>query len=193
MIDERFVFLAVTLNLYGGLNYLIDTIKGKVRPNKVTWFLWALAPFIAFVAEIKEGVGISSLMTFIIGFNPLLIFLASFINKKAEWKITKFDLVCGALSLVGLILWNLIRSGNIAILFVLIADGLAAIPTIIKSYKEPETENYRVYFWAGISGVITILTIKIWNFAHLAFPLYIVLISLILALLIKFKLGKKVS
>src|SRR5918992_4551489 len=30
----------------GALSYLIDTLKGKVQPNKVSWFVWALAPLI---------------------------------------------------------------------------------------------------------------------------------------------------
>lgn len=48
MIDEKFIFAAVILNLAGGLSYLIDTLKGKVKPNKVSWLLWGIAPMIAF-------------------------------------------------------------------------------------------------------------------------------------------------
>jgi len=45
---------------------------------------------IAFKAQIKEGVGIhQALLTFMVGFIPLIIFIASFINKKAYWKIGK--------------------------------------------------------------------------------------------------------
>ena len=191
MIDERFVLIAVAINIFGGLTYLIDTIIGKVRPNKVTWFLWALAPLIAFIAQLKQGVGWSSLMTMTAGIGPLLIFSASFLNKKADWKITKFDLSCGALSLIGLTLWGITRVGNLAILFSIIADGLAAVPIIAKSYKAPETENYKTFLFAMISAAITLFTLKEWDFAHYAFPAYIFFICTILFLLIKFKLGKR--
>ena len=50
MIDERFVYLGVILSIYGSLSYLIDTVKGKVRPNRISWLFWALAPLIAFFA-----------------------------------------------------------------------------------------------------------------------------------------------
>ena len=89
MLDERFVFVGFGLSLIGGASYLFATIKGIAKPNKVTWFLWALAPLIAFWAQIQQGVGLQSLMTFVVGFNPLLIFLASFVNKKAFWKIAE--------------------------------------------------------------------------------------------------------
>lgn len=193
MIDERFIFLAVILNLLGGYSYLIDTLKGKVKPNKVTWLLWGVAPMIAFIAQVKQGVGLTSLMTFIVGFSPLVIFFASFLNKKAERKITKFDLICGVLSLIGLVLWMYTRVGNLAILFSILADGLAGLPTIVKAYKAPETENYQAFLFAGIGAVITLLTIKTWDFAHSSFAFYILVLNLIAFPLIKFKLGKRFS
>ena len=78
MLNPNFIILGVILQFVGGMSYLIDTVKGKIQPNKVSWLLWAIAPLVAFVAEIKQGVGIQSLATFIVGFVPLLVFIASF-------------------------------------------------------------------------------------------------------------------
>lgn len=192
MIDERFVFVGIFLSIIGGIDYLINTLKGKTKPNKVTWFLWALAPLIAFAAQIQEGVGLSAWMTFIVGFCPLLVFIASFINKKSEWAITRFDIFCGVLSLMGLVLWFITKEGVIAILFSVLADGLASLPTIVKSYKYPETESSTVYLLSGLNGFITLLTLKIWTFAYYGFPLYIFLDCLIIYILVQFKLGKYV-
>lgn len=150
-----------------------------------------MAPLIAFAAQIKEGVGIhQSLLTFTVGFIPFLILVASFVNKKSYWKIGTFDIACGALSLVGLLLWQIIGAGLIAIVFAIIADGLAALPTIIKSYKLPETENWLLYFANAVSAGITILTIRVWNLETFAFPLYILLLTGLLSILIKFEIGK---
>lgn len=192
MIDERFIFIGTFLAIVGGLTYLIDTLKGKTSPNRVTWFLWALAPLIAFSAEIKQGVGLAAMMTFIVGFNPLLIFMASFVNKKAVFKLTKLDVVCGLLSILGLILWQVTKIGNVAILFSIMADALAGIPTVVKSFKDPESESSTIFLLGGINAGITLLTIKVWTFAHYAFPLYILSICALLFSLIKFKLGTKI-
>ena len=193
MLHPNFVILGVLIGSIGTLSYLIDTLNGKVKPNKISWLLWATAPLIAFFAEIKQGVGIQSLMTFAVGAGPLLIFLASFLNKKAQWKLSKFDLTCGVLSILGLILWYLSQDPNIAIIFSILADGLAAVPTLVKSYREPETENPWAFFFGMISAIITLLTITIWDLAHYGFPLYIFLICLILFITIKFKLGQKLK
>ncbi len=191
MINENFVILGAIFSVIGGGNYLISTIRGKTKPNRVTWFLWALTPLIAFVAEIKQGVGLPALMTFTVGFVPLLIFTASFFNKNSAWKIGKLDIGCGALSLLGLVFWYISQDANIAIFFSIVADGLAAIPTIVKSFYFPETENASAFLSGGANGAITLLTINTWNFAHYGFPLYILLICIILFVLIKFQLGKR--
>lgn len=178
--------------LSGGGSYLISTVKGKTKPNRVTWFLWALAPLIAFSAQLHEGVSVlGSLTTFMVGFNPALIFIASFVNKKAYFKATRLDYVCGALAILGLIGWKLSHDANLAILLAISADALAGVPTIIKSYKEPETENYKVFIGGFLSAAITLLTIKVWHFANYAFTLYILLICLLLAFLIITKIGTK--
>ena len=193
MINQNFVIVGAVIATAGGLSYLIDTLRGRVKPNRVSFLLWSLAPLIAFFAEIKQGVGIQALMTFIVGILPLTIFIASFVNKKAIWNLTGFDLICGTLSIVGLILWFITKSGNIAIIFSILADALAAMPTVVKSFNHPETESAWPYFASTISAILTLLTVTVWNIANVAFPLYIVLITLLIFTLVQFRLGNKIQ
>lgn len=192
MLPEYFVYVGAVIFAYGGFGYWLDTIKGKVQPNRVSWFIWFLAPSIAFFAQVQSGVHLEqSLLTFMAGLIPLLIFLASFINKKSYWELTKRDIICGILSLLGLALWYVTGTGLVAILFAILADLLAAVPTVIKSYTSPETENWVLYFTNAVSALLTLLTIKTWNPQTYAFPLYLFLGTLALSLIIKFKLGKR--
>jgi hypothetical protein len=193
MIDERFVVFGALLNLAGSTSYIISTIKGKTKPNRVSWFLWAAAPLLAFSAEIQHGVGLAALMTFMAGFCPFLIFLASFVNRKSTWRLTRFDVICGLLSVAGLILWYMTGNSTLAIVFGILADGLAGIPTVVKSYKEPDSENWHAFFVGGISAAIALLTIDTWDFAHYGFPIYILSLCMLLVVLIKFRVGKRVK
>src|SRR3989338_7170810 len=122
MLDSNAVIVGAVISFIGAVSYLVDTLKGKTKPNRVSWFIWALAPLIAFSAEISKGVGIQSLMTFMVGFNPLLIFLASFVNKKSEWKLGKLDIVFVALASCRIISFLLFEEGNVAIFFAILAD-----------------------------------------------------------------------
>jgi hypothetical protein len=184
MIDDRFAILGALFGLIGAVSYIKDTISGKVKPNRVSWFMWALAPLIAFAAQLDKGVGWTSVMTFSVGFNPLLIFMASFVNKKSEWKLERLDVICGVSSFFGLILWMISREANVAIFFALTADILASIPTLVKSYKFPETENYKVFLFGMGNSLIALLTIREWNFETASFPIYIFAVTLLLVYLI---------
>jgi len=193
MINSKWIFVGLALQSWGGISYLIDTIKGKVQPNKVSWLLWSIAPLIAFFAQIKQGVGIEVWSTFIVGFIPLVVFLASFVNKKAKWEIGKLDIVCGTLSILGLMLWLITKVGNVAIFFSILADGLAAIPTIVKSYKDPDSENHLPYSLGIPNSVFALFVITDWNFQNWGFVVYLLLVNTIIAVLVKFRLGKMIN
>jgi hypothetical protein len=187
MLPSYFVIIGTGLGVIAALSYLIETLRGKVRPNRVSFFMWSIAPTIAFAAEIGQGVGLVSLQTLSQGILPFLVFLASFVNKKAEWKLTKFDLLCGLLSLVGLALWLITKVGNVAIIFSIMADGLAALPTIVKVFKFPETEVPWPWFLTAMGVLLSLLTIKQWTFANYGFPLYLFITNLIISALAQFR------
>jgi len=175
MLNPDFAIVAALINVFGCATYALDTIKGKTKPNRVGWSLWALAPLVAFAAELAQGVKLQSLVTLSAGLGPLLVLLASFTDKKAYWKIKPFDWYCAALSLTALVLWLLTGKGDIAILFSVCADLLACMPTLIKAYTHPDTES-PVAFVAGLIGtIIGLLTIREWTFANYAFPIYLVI------------------
>lgn len=191
MLPEYFVYIGSGITAVGGLSYLIQTLQGKVQPNRVTWFLWALVAFIAFFAQISQGVGLTVLLTFVVGFLPLLIFLVSFINKKAYWRLSRFDLLCGLFSLIGIIAWVVTKEANTALAFSIIADFLASVPTFVKSYREPESESAGAYALNALGDGVILFTIRQWDFANAGFAIYLFLNCLILVSLITFKIGKK--
>ncbi len=124
---------------------------------------------------------------------PLLVLIASFFNKKAEWKIGTFDVICGTLSVLGLIVWLYTKVGNIAIFFCILSDALASIPTIVKAYHEPETESDLIFLMAIVNAGIGLLVVRVWNFEHWGYPLYLLLVDIILVVLIRFKLGERIK
>lgn len=193
MLDVHFVIPGAAIGLGGMLSYVRDTIRGVTQPNRVTWLMWSVAPFIAFAAEIQAGVGLRSLMTFVIGFGPLLILAASFVNRKAAWHIGPFDWICGVLSTAGLITWLVTRHGTVAVVASIAADALAATPTLRKSWSAPGTESASAYVTAAVNALITVLTIDHFTTADAAFPLYILVIASVESVLVVARVGPRLS
>ena len=191
MLPNAFIIIGTLIGAAGSVVYLVNTVKGRVRPNRVSFLLWSIAPLIAFFAQIKQGVGLEALMTFSTGFLPLTVFIGSFVNKQAEWKLTRFDLACGILSLVGLALWMITRVGNVAIFFSIVADGLAAIPTIVKAYRYPDTEIAWPWISTVVGVILTLLTLSTFTFANSGFIMYILAVNTLIFVLVQFRLGEK--
>ena len=80
---------------------------------------------------------------------------------------------------------------SVAIFFSIVADGLAAIPTIVKAYRYPDTEI--AWPWiATVAGVIlTLLTISTITFANSGFIIYILVVNTLIFTFVQFRLVEK--
>jgi len=80
--------------------------------------------------------------------------------------------------------------GNIAIAFSIIADGLAAIPTIVKAYKYPDTEMAWPWIATAFGVVLTLFTLTELTFANSGFIIYILLVNTLIFGLVQFRVGE---
>jgi hypothetical protein len=148
--------------------------------------MWAIAPLIAFAAELSEHVGVKALLTFAVGFGPALVLIASFLDARAYSRLTRFDIACGVLSAAALGMWALTGRGDVAIAFAILSDLCAALPTLGKARRRPQSESPKAFVGGTIGAAILLLTIPPdeWAFAMFGFPLYILLIDATLLALI---------
>lgn len=182
---QYLVFLGAAVNLGGAFFYIRNTLFGQTKPNKVTWLVWAIAPLIGTAAALAKGVTWAVLPVFMAGFVPLLIFLASFINKNAYWKLSKFDYACGLLSVLALVGWAITKEPNVAIALAVLSDGLAAVPTLVKSWQDPASESTAAYSTGIFNALTSFAAIKMWGFAELAFPINLIITDLLLIFIIR--------
>ena len=177
MIPEQFTFIGIIIASIAGLTYLIDTIRGRAQPNRVTWGLWSLFSMIAFASQISQGVGIIAYATLVASVLPVSVFTASFFIKSAYWRTRPLDYICLAIALLGAVLWVKTDVANYALVFAILADLAAGLPTLIKSIKHPETESWRAYA-IDIAGYgIMLLAVQVWTFENYSFVLYLTIMS----------------
>jgi hypothetical protein len=185
VISQHFAILAAVLPLAGFASYARDTLRGAAQPNGMSWALWAVAPFIAFGAELAQHASLEvALPSFTLGFGPLLVVAASLTDRQSHWKLTQLDRLCGSLAVAALALWAITGQGNVAILFAILADLCAAVPTIAKSCLHPESESAGTYLATAAGGAMTLLTIPRWTFDTYGFPLYVLALCAVIAALI---------
>jgi len=191
VIDPRFVYVAVVLSLLGAYGYIRDTLRGDTAPNRVTWSLWGVEGVLAFFVEIQQHVGLAALMTLMLGLVPCLVVVASFRNPKGVWKLGPFDAVCGAVSVGGLVFWAFVNEPTVALVFFVVADQMAALPTIRKSWLAPNTESPRLFFLGSANCAITLLTLTKLSTAGALFPGCILVADFIIGVLIVSNVGPR--
>lgn len=157
MTQAILLIAALALFFFGSLSYVRDTFAGRSKPNRMTMLIWALGPFIACAAALSDGGSWALLPVFMGGLGPFLIFLASFTNSQAYWRLGVLSYVCGIVAMLALVLWRLTADPAVAVLFSILADGLAAFPTIVKAWRHPETETRIAYVFANLNALLGLL------------------------------------
>jgi len=178
MLPEKIIFIGILLNIVGYYFYFKNMFFGQTKPNLVSWFIWMLAPFLGVFFQIKAGAGLSTLPIFMAGFGPFLVLLVSILKKDGYWKVTLLDAICGLLSIAALALYMLTKSLAISVIFVILSDGLAAIPTLMKSWQFPKSETSSIYLTGIFSQIIGLLIIKEWIFPIYSLGIYFIVINL---------------
>ena len=170
------------MSVAANYTYIRDTLLGKTKPNRVTWFMWALAPLVGSGIAFSSGADpwVTS-RVFIAGALPFMVFAVSFVDAQAYWKLSSFDILCGALSLFAFVLWFITRQSDTAILLAIAADVFASIPTLVKAWKFPETETGISYVLYSLSFAIVLPAIPVWNVANAGFQLYLLCINALVA------------
>lgn len=183
MLPDYFNYLTPIVTLTATYFYIKSIFRGQTIPNKVGWFIWMLAPLVASFIILKNGGGLSAIPVFMSWIIPLIVLLVS-IKVKSKIKVSALDVACFFFALTAMYLW--IQANNIywATVFAIIADGLGFVPTIVKSWRNPETEKPWPYMSGIFSASVSLLTLKEYSFHLYGFPVYLVLGNLILILVI---------
>ncbi|MES2088175.1 MAG: hypothetical protein V4467_04275 [Patescibacteria group bacterium] len=174
------VVISVLISLFRASIYVRDTLTGKTKPNRISHAMWALAPAVGVISALSAHADIwTTSRIFMAGFGPFVILLASFFNRQSYWKLTPFDFLCGLFSAFGLVALLFAKSPELAILFAVIGDCFAAIPTIIKSWKYPGTETGLSYIAGLIAALLIVPSIPKWDITNSAFQIYLIVVEII--------------
>jgi hypothetical protein len=171
-VPQSLVIVSALLLSWGGYAYFRDTLAGRTKPNRVTWFLWALAPLVSLGAAFSADADVwASVRVLVGGVVPAVIFLGSFVNRNSYWRLTRSDWFCGGLSLTALLFWQFANSPLIAVLLATAANTFASIPTFIKAWNFPETESRLIFLTGFLSAILIIPAIPVWTIANSAFQI----------------------
>lgn len=172
--------LAGLISLIGFVPYVIGILKGRVKPSLSTWIIWAVIGTILFVSYFKTSPDLNNSiwvpLSYAIG--PIIICCLAF--KYGDKGLNYFDFFCLFISFSSLIISYAVDIFYISLFLSILADFLGAFPTIIKSYKDPESEDFSAWTIFLIGNTINIAFMKdLYDYSSI-YPAYLFVVSVII-------------
>jgi hypothetical protein len=179
---ELLAIIGAVIAALGTVPYLIDIIRGKTKPNIVTWLTWTMLTAISGAAALAAGEPKTA--AFLFG-NSLCTGAVVVLGLKyGTAKFSRFDIVCQVSAVLGLVFWLVFNSPTIGIVVPLAVDFIGGLPTIRHSWLKPAEETWQTFMVGVIAPMFTIASLTRFNIASLAFPLYLFIANTALVIII---------
>lgn len=167
------------LTMVGIVPYIVQIVRGKVRPHRVSWFVWTF--ILALTLWSYHGVGAADSAWFIVGdlVATGLVFVLSLWRGKGGY--SRFDVACLVIALVSLLIGEVCKMPLVTLLGTMVADGIGVVLTIGSSVQDPESESAVPFAWSSIGAVFGFLAVGEWNLLLLFYPFYLFLANFLTA------------
>lgn len=175
--------LSAVLIAVSGIPYIWAIVTRRTqRPVIATWLVWTIIGFLFLITyqdagAVLEGTLPAAIMGLV---NPLVITILAMFYGKRGW--TWLDLTCLVVASIAVCVWQFEDDPLLGLIGLLVADSMAAIPQIVKSFKDPADEPWFPWFLFGFGSAVNLLAIEVWTLEIYLFPLYMTVVSLMIAL-----------
>lgn len=169
------------LSLISPIFYTKSMLAGKAKPHKVTRFIVWLAS-VAGVLGVIHNSNLPGKIYALIFFARATYLLAMSL-RYGFGGFSKLDKYCLLLGIVAVISYVLTGNGLLSISLGILADVIGYIPTFIKTYRHPTTEDptfFSIEAAAALLGVFAIWQLE----PDILFPIYFTACSLVVVGLI---------
>ena len=168
---EQFAYLAILVAVMRYGTYLWSIYKKETRPHIFSWLNWGIVTGIGAYAQFALNGGPSAWVLTVVSSTCLFIaFVSLFVGEK---NITKSDWFAFIGALCAIPVWMLTDSPFLAIIMIILIDGLTYFPTVRKSWNDPWGEPPLSYFWAGLRYFLALFAVTNPSIETLTYPFFL--------------------
>lgn len=183
MISSTILLVISTLLAFiSPIVYSYAILKGKAKPHRTTRVVLLLITALATASLFAQGDRVAIWLAGVSTFQSLIIFILSIKHGMGGW--SKTDILCLLIAGVGILLWKTTDEPVLALYFSLLADFTGMVPALIKTYKYPQTEVWSFYLLDVFAAIFNIAAIQKGAINEYLYPIYIMLINLVMVVLI---------
>jgi hypothetical protein len=177
--------LAGVVGVADTIPYLRDAVRGRTRPHRGTWLIWAVLAIVVCLSQRADGASWSLVMVAAEGVLTVAVFVLSI--RHGEGGLGPADLAMIALAGGGLVGWIVAGEPVIATTCVIAADLIGAVMMVPKTYRDPGSETLATFGLASLSGALAASAVGAPDLSLLMYPVYYWLANGALAILIQYR------
>jgi hypothetical protein len=170
--EATFALLSAVLSTFAFLPYILDTLRGRTRPQRASWLIWSILGSIAFFSQVFEGATHSLWFAGIQVSGTFLVFLLSIWLGVGGFLHARDRLVLLAAA-GGLMAWYLTDTAVYALAITISISLLGGVVTVCKAFEEPDSETMTTWAVSFAASLCAIFAIGRLDWVLLAYPLYL--------------------
>ncbi|HSX19395.1 MAG TPA: hypothetical protein VLE91_04695, partial [Candidatus Saccharimonadales bacterium] len=157
-------------------------LKGEAKPHRTTRFVLLLDTCLSTAALFAQHDTVAIWLSGVSALQAVFIFALCIKHGMGGW--AKIDLLCLAIALAGIVLWQTTDNPSLALYASIFSDFVGMMPALIKTYYHPETEIVSFFAIDVVAAIFSTLALKSWNIQQSAYPIYIMIINALMVILI---------
>ena len=149
--------ISTVLAVYSAVPYIRSVLNGKTIPDRLGWLVFTIMNGMVFFAQLFAGGRSSTLISLAFFTFSLTVFILSF--TKGTTKPTNTTISLFFLALVAMGVWAFTRNNNVAIWLTLVIDILGTAIIILKTRRNPGTEDATSWIIGTIAYVFSCIAL----------------------------------
>ena len=177
---------AGVISLVATALYIIAIRNGTTRPNRATWWILTFVGFLVAESYHASGASFSTMcLAWAYALGSLAIATLSIFKKYGVggWEGLDKWCLCGVvISLALRIIFS--NHPTQSLVFNLMIDFLGLVPTFIKAWRDPLSEDKVAWIIGSAASLLNILAVDQWKFAIYVHPVYFAISNTLLTLIL---------
>ena len=171
---DQTIFFAAMAILVASLRYgtyFYTIFKGETTPHAFSWFLWGTVTGIGTFAQFSLQGGPSAYALGFVSVTCYIVAVLGFVIGERDY--TRSDWFALLTCLLAIVLWMKTNNPVIALVLIMLIDGLTYFPTIRKSFHKPQTEPPISYGFAGLRYFLMLFAVPEPTWETLMYPFFL--------------------
>lgn len=162
--------VAGVLTLFSAVPYLRDTMRGTTKPQRTSWFVFAVVAIVAAAGQLANSSSAGAILAIGSAVGVTAIAVASISHGVGG--DTSGDRQALLTLMIGLLLWAITNRPIIAVAVAILVDTPALLLTLRKAATDPKSETLSMWVVDGAAGFVTIAAASSLGTHHLLYPAY---------------------